>query len=76
MLESINSESAKIAEKKGFLDRKNYKPEYRIIDIPSFRADPEIDGLRSGTFILVNFKLKEVLIAGTEYGGEIKKSAF
>ncbi|NQY80680.1 MAG: phosphoenolpyruvate carboxykinase (ATP) [Candidatus Caenarcaniphilales bacterium] len=76
MLESINSESAKLAEKKGLLDRKSYEPEYRIIDIPSFRADPEIDGLRSGTFILVNFKLKEVLIAGTEYGGEIKKSAF
>ena len=76
MLESIDSESAKFAEKNGDLDRKNFVPEYRIIDIPSFRADPDIDGTRTGTFILVNFKMKEVLIAGTEYGGEIKKSAF
>jgi len=76
MLESVNSRSALLAEKKGLINRKDFTPEYHVISIPSFRADPEIDKTRSGTFILVNFKHREVLIAGTAYAGEIKKSVF
>lgn len=51
-------------------------PEYTIIDVPSFTANPEEDGTNSGTFILVNIARRLVLIGGTEYAGEIKKSAF
>lgn len=76
MLESVNSISAKFAAKKGFVDLKNFSPEYHVISIPSFKADPDLDKTRSGTFILVNFKHKEILIAGTAYAGEIKKSVF
>jgi len=54
-----------------------YKPEYHVIDIPSFRiADYKRYGLNSETFILVNFAEREVIIAGSKYGGEMKKSVF
>jgi phosphoenolpyruvate carboxykinase (ATP) len=51
-------------------------PEFTIIDLPSFTANPEEDGTNSGTFILLNIARGLVLIGGTEYAGEIKKSAF
>jgi len=51
-------------------------PEFTVIDVPSFKADPEKDGLNSETFILVDFSQKLVLIGGTSYAGEIKKSVF
>ncbi len=53
-----------------------HKPEYTIIDCPPFQAIPEVDGTNSETFIIVNFGAKLVLIGGTDYGGEIKKSVF
>jgi phosphoenolpyruvate carboxykinase (ATP) len=56
--------------------RENHKPEFTIINIPSFTADPERDGTRSPTFILVDFSQKLVLIGGTSYAGETKKSVF
>ena len=46
------------------------------LDASLFDADPSRDGLRTSTFILVNFEKKIVLIGGTRYGGEIKKSVF
>ena len=52
------------------------KPEFTIIAAPGFRAEPKADGTRTGTFILVNFRRKLVLIGGTGYAGEIKKSVF
>ncbi len=55
---------------------RNHKPEYTIIDLPKFHAVPELDGTNSEAFILVNFKQKLILIGGTSYAGEIKKSAF
>ncbi len=55
---------------------KKHKPEYTIIDLPKFHAVPELDGTNSEAFILVNFKEKLILIGGTSYAGEIKKSAF
>jgi phosphoenolpyruvate carboxykinase (ATP) len=47
-----------------------------IVDLPSFRADPKRHGCRSETIIAVNFARKIVLIGGTSYAGEMKKSVF
>ncbi len=54
----------------------DFVPEYTIIDLPSFRADPERHGCRSETVIAVNFTEKLILIGGTKYAGEMKKSVF
>ncbi|MDE2620941.1 MAG: phosphoenolpyruvate carboxykinase (ATP), partial [Sphingomonadales bacterium] len=54
----------------------SFVPEYTIIDLPSFRADPERHGSRSETVIAVNFTEKLILIGGTAYAGEMKKSVF
>jgi phosphoenolpyruvate carboxykinase (ATP) len=54
----------------------SFAPEYTIIDLPSFRADPERHGTRSETVIAVNFSEKLILIGGTAYAGEMKKSVF
>ncbi len=53
-----------------------FTPEYTIIDLPSFRADPERHGTRSETVIAVNLTEKLILIGGTKYAGEMKKSVF
>jgi phosphoenolpyruvate carboxykinase (ATP) len=53
-----------------------FKPAFTILHAPEFLAIPEIDGIRSETFILVNFATGFVLIGGTRYAGEIKKSVF
>lgn len=55
---------------------KDFVPEYTIIDLPSFRADPERHGCRSETVIAVNLTEKLILIGGTKYAGEMKKSVF
>ncbi len=47
-----------------------------MIDAALFDADPARDGTRSSTFCLVNFARKIILIGGTRYAGEIKKSVF
>jgi phosphoenolpyruvate carboxykinase (ATP) len=54
----------------------DFVPEYTIIDLPSFRADPERHGCRSETVIAVNLSKKLILIGGTAYAGEMKKSVF
>ncbi|HEX2623579.1 MAG TPA: phosphoenolpyruvate carboxykinase [Phototrophicaceae bacterium] len=53
-----------------------HRPEFTVIDIPSFHAKPEEDETRSVVFIVINFAERLVLIGGTEYAGEIKKSIF
>src|SRR4051794_265100 len=53
-----------------------FAPTFTIIDVPSFQADPATEGTRTGTAILVNLAAMEIIIVGTEYAGEIKKSAF
>ena len=53
-----------------------FRPDFTIYDAPSLQADPATDGTRTGTFILVHVSRREVLIGGTAYAGEIKKSAF
>ncbi len=55
---------------------KGFAPNFTIIDVPSFEADPATEGTRTGTAILVNLAAMEIIIVGTEYAGEIKKSAF
>jgi len=55
---------------------KGFEPEYTIIDLPSFKADPARHGCRSETVIAVNFSEKLILIGGTRYAGEMKKSVF
>lgn len=55
---------------------KYFNPEFTVINVPGFNAVPEEDGTRSETFIVLNFARKLVLIGGTAYAGEIKKSMF
>ncbi len=54
----------------------SFAPEFTIINCPTFKADPEKHGCRSGTVIALNFDKKLILIGGTEYAGENKKSVF
>ena len=51
-------------------------PDLTIIDAANFQAEPERDGTRSSTFIIMDMTRKIVLIGGTQYAGEIKKSVF
>ena len=55
---------------------RGFAPDYTIIDLPTFVADPERHGCRTGTVIAVNFTEKLILIGGTRYAGEMKKSVF
>lgn len=55
---------------------KLHEADFTVISAPSFKADPQTDGTNSETFILVSFEQRIVLIGGTEYAGEIKKSIF
>ena len=53
-----------------------YVPDLTIIDLPSFRADPARHGCRSETVVACDFARKIVLIGGSRYAGEMKKSVF
>jgi phosphoenolpyruvate carboxykinase (ATP) len=57
-------------------NRATHRPEYTVIDCPGFKADPARHGSRTETAIYVHYGRKLVLIAGSEYAGEIKKSIF
>ncbi|MFZ0630398.1 MAG: phosphoenolpyruvate carboxykinase (ATP) [Acidobacteriaceae bacterium] len=54
----------------------HHVPEFTVIAAPEFEGVPERDGVRSATFILADFTKKIVLIGGTKYAGEMKKSIF
>ena len=54
----------------------SFIPEYTIINLPSFKANPERHGCRSDTVIAVSFTEKLILIGNTEYSGEMKKGVF
>ncbi|MGI3186389.1 phosphoenolpyruvate carboxykinase [Nioella aestuarii] len=54
----------------------SFVPEFTIINCPSFQADPAKHGCRTETVIALNFERKLILIGGTEYAGENKKSVF
>ena len=49
---------------------------FTVLAAPTCKADPEVDGTNSETFIVISFKERVILIGGTEYAGEIKKSIF
>ncbi len=53
-----------------------HAPEFTVVAAPEFEAVPERDGTRSGAFIVADFTRRIVLIGGTKYAGEIKKSIF
>ncbi|MCA1774935.1 MAG: phosphoenolpyruvate carboxykinase [Loktanella sp.] len=53
-----------------------FAPDFTIINCPSFKADPDAHGCRSETVIALNLQRKLILIGGTEYAGENKKSVF
>jgi len=57
-------------------EREKHFPEFTVIDVPGFNAIPEIDGTRSEAFIILSFEKKLILIGGTSYAGEMKKSIF
>lgn len=54
----------------------DHESEFTVISAPTFKADPKVDGTNSETFIIVSFEQRVVLIGGTEYAGEMKKSIF
>src|ERR1051326_2627904 len=53
-----------------------FSPEWSIICAPGFKADPNIDGTRQHNFTIMNFTKKVIIIGGSAYTGEIKKSIF
>ena len=53
-----------------------YETEFTVVHVPHFQAQPSIDGTNSSAFIVVNFARRLVVIGGTQYAGEIKKSIF
>jgi len=55
---------------------RDHVPEFTVLHAPTFQAIPEIDGTNSEAFILLSLERKLVLIGGTSYAGEIKKSIF
>jgi len=57
-------------------DLANFAPEFTVLHAPSLHADPAVDGTNSETFVVLNFTRRLVLIGGTSYAGEIKKSIF
>jgi len=57
-------------------DLGGFEPDFTILHAPEFEADPARDGCRTGTCIALSFEKRLILIAGTSYAGEIKKSIF
>jgi len=57
-------------------DLTHFVPDLTIVDLPSFKADPERHGVRSETIVAIDFSRKIVLIGGSSYAGEMKKSVF
>lgn len=55
----------------------NYgEPDYTILCAPGFKCDPEIDGVNSEAAIMIDYEAHLIVIAGSQYAGEIKKSVF
>lgn len=57
-------------------ERTNFTPDWTILNLPSFQADPATDGTRQGNFTIINFSKRVILIGGTGYAGEMKKGIF
>lgn len=54
----------------------NFIPNFKILCVPEFEANPTIDGTRQSNFTIVNFTKRTILIGGTAYAGEMKKGIF
>lgn len=54
----------------------NFTPNFTIICVPEFKADPKTDGTRQSNFAIINFEKRMILIGGTAYSGEMKKGIF
>jgi phosphoenolpyruvate carboxykinase (ATP) len=54
----------------------SFEPNFTVLNVASLDADPQSDGTRTGTYILLDLARRMVLIGGTQYAGEIKKSIF
>jgi phosphoenolpyruvate carboxykinase (ATP) len=54
----------------------SFEPDFTVVNVASLQADPQQDGTRTSTFILLDLARRMVLIGGTQYAGEIKKSIF
>jgi len=57
-------------------DLANFSPDFTVFHAPTFEADPAKHGTHTGTAVVLDLERREVLIAGTRYAGEIKKSIF
>jgi phosphoenolpyruvate carboxykinase (ATP) len=57
-------------------EREEFVPEFTVLHCPNFQADPSTDDTRTEAFVAINFKERKVIIGGTQYAGEIKKSVF
>jgi phosphoenolpyruvate carboxykinase (ATP) len=55
---------------------KKHVPEFTVIAVPGFQASPMVDGTRTDTFIILNFRERLAIIGGSNYAGEIKKTIF
>lgn len=53
-----------------------FAPNFTVIACPGFQGVPEVDGTRSEVFVILNFDEKKIIIGGSSYPGEIKKSCF
>ncbi len=60
----------------GRTQRASFTPGFTVLHAPEFTADPGVHGTRSGAFVVVNYADGIVLVGGTRYAGEIKKSVF
>jgi len=54
----------------------DFEPDFYILHAPKFEADPAIDGCRTSTALMISFTERMIVLAGSEYAGEIKKSIF
>ncbi len=55
---------------------KTHRPEFTVIATPGLQANPVVDGTNSEAFVIISFEKRVILIGGTEYAGEMKKSIF
>ena len=57
-------------------EKASFKADYTVLCLPGFKADPATDGIKKANFAMINFSRRMVIIGGTGYTGEIKKSIF
>lgn len=57
-------------------DMASFTPQFTVLHAPELEADPAVHGTNSSTYIVINFAQRTVLIGGTRYAGEMKKSIF